>query len=77
MALTRWTFVGKVMSLLLNTLSRFIIAFLQRSKYLNFMTAITVISDFGAQENKICHCFYIFPSICHEVMEMDAMILFF
>ena len=33
-ALTRWTFVGKVMSLLLNMLSRFVIAFLSRSKYL-------------------------------------------
>ena len=33
-ALTRWTFVGKVMSLLCNTLSRFIIAFLPRSKHL-------------------------------------------
>ena len=36
-ALSRWTFVGKVMSLLFNTLSRFVIAFLLRSKYLNFI----------------------------------------
>ena len=47
--LTRWTFVGKVMSLLFNTLSRFIIAFLPRSKHLfNFMAAVTICSDFGA-----------------------------
>ena len=36
-ALTRWTFVGKVMSLLFNMLSRFVIALLLRSKRLNFM----------------------------------------
>ena len=41
--------------------SRFIIAFLPRSKCLNFMVAVTVCSDFGAQENKICHCFHFFP----------------
>ena len=51
-----WTFVGKVISLLCNTLSRFVIAFLPVSKCLNFMAAVTVCSDFGAQENKICHC---------------------
>ena len=45
-ALTRWTFVGKVISLLFNTLSRFIIAFLSRSKYLNFMTVLSIHSDF-------------------------------
>ena len=39
-ALTRWTFVGKVMSLLLNMLSRLVITFLQRS--LNFMVAVTI-----------------------------------
>ena len=44
-ALTRWTFVGKVMSLLFNTLSRFVIAFLPRSNCLNFMAAVTVHSD--------------------------------
>ena len=60
-ALTRWTFVGKVMSLLFNMLSRFVIAFLPRSKHLNFMAAVTICSDFGAQENKLCHCFHCFP----------------
>ena len=41
------------------------------------MAAVTICSDFGAQENKICHCFHFFPSICHEVMGLDAMILVF
>ena len=44
--LAMWTFVGKVMSLLFNMLSRFVIAFLPRSKCLNFMAAVTVRSDF-------------------------------
>ena len=39
-ALTRWTFVGKVMSLLFNTLSRLVITFLPRNKCLNFMAAV-------------------------------------
>ena len=58
--LTRWSFVHKVMSLLFNMLSRFVIAFLPRSKCLNFMAAVTICSDFGAQENKVCHCFPIY-----------------
>ena len=48
-ALTRWTFVGKVMSLLFNMLSKLVTAFLPRSKYLHFMAAVTIHSDFGAQ----------------------------
>ena len=52
-ALTIWNFVGKVISLLLNMLSRFVIAFIPKSKYLNFMAAVTICSDFGAKENKI------------------------
>ena len=60
-ALTIWTFVSKVMSLLLNMLSRFVIAFLPRNKHLNSMTSVTICSDFGDQEKKICHCFLFFP----------------
>ena len=41
-ALTRWTFVGKVLSLLFNMLSRLVITFLPRSKHLNFMAAVTI-----------------------------------
>ena len=60
-ALTIWTIVGKVMSLL-NMLSRFVIAFLPRSKHLLISwLAVTICSDFGAQENKVCHCFHCFP----------------
>ena len=60
-ALTIQTFVSKVMSLLFNTLSRFVIAFLSRSKCLNFVAPVTVCSDFGAQQNKVRHCFHCFP----------------
>ena len=53
-ALTRWTFAGKVMSLLFNILSRLVITFLPRSKCLKyFMAAVTICSDFGAQKNKV------------------------
>ena len=60
--LARWTFVVKVMSLLFNMLSRWVIAFLPRSKCLNFMAAVTICSDFGAPQNKVCHCFQ-FPHL--------------
>ena len=59
--LIKCTFVGKVMSLLFNMLPKFVIAFLSRSKCLNFMAAVTICSDFGAQENKVSHCFHCFP----------------
>ena len=56
------TFVTKVMSLLFNMLSSFVIAFLPRSKvFFNFMAAVTVCSDFGAQEDKVSHCLHFFP----------------
>ena len=76
-ALTRRTFVSKVVSLLFNMLSRLVMAFLPRRKLLNFMAAVTICSDFGTQENKVYHCFHCFPSICHEVMGPDAIILVF
>ena len=60
-ALPRRTFVGKVMSLLFNMLSSLVITFLPRSKRLNFMAAVTICSDFGAQENEIWHCLHCFP----------------
>ena len=41
------------------------------------MATVTICSDFGAQENKICHCFPLSPSTCHEVMGSDAMIFGF
>ena len=76
-ALTRWTFVGKVKSPLFNMLSRLVITFLPRSKRLNFMAAITICSDFGAPQNKSVTVSIVSPSICHEVMGPDAMILVF
>ena len=39
------------------------------------MAAVTIYSDFGTQEKKVCHCFHCYSSICHEVMGLDAMIL--
>ena len=68
---------GKVMSQLFNMLSRFLIAFLPRSKYLNFMAAVTVCSDFGAKKIKPIAVSIVSPSICHEVMGLNAMILVF
>ena len=59
-ALTIRTFVGK-MSLFFNMLSRFVIAFLPRSKCLNFMAVVTVYSDFRTQENKNLSLFSLFP----------------
>ena len=72
-ALTRQTFVSKVTSLLFNMLSRLVIAFLPRIECLNFMAAVTICSDFGAQVSVSI----VSPSICHEVMGPDAMILVF
>ena len=60
-ALTKWTFVGKVISVLFNMLSRLVIGFLPRSKCLYFMAAVTIYNDFGAPQNKVCHCFHCFP----------------
>ena len=71
-ALTKWTFVGKVMSLLFNMLPRLAITFLSRSKYLNFMAAVTICSDFGAQKIKSAIVATVSPSICHEVMGPDV-----
>ena len=72
-ALTRWTFVGKVMSLFFNILSRLVIAFLPRSKHL----LISWLQWFWSPKSKVCHCFCCFPSIWHKVMKQDAMILVF
>ena len=41
------------------------------------MSAVTICSDFGAQENKICHCFYFFTFIYQDAIGQDAMILVF
>ena len=70
-ALTRRTFVGKVMSLLFNILSRLVIAFLPRNKRLLIswlQSPSTVILERKKIKSSLFHCF---PSLCHEVMGLD------
>ena len=76
-ALTRQTFVGQVMSLLFNMLSRLVIAFLPRSRCLYFMAAITICSDLESKNINSATVSSVSPSICHEVMGMDAMFFVF
>ena len=80
-ALTRWTFVDKVMSLLFNILSRLVITFLPSCKrFLNFLAGVTIWSDFGAQNNKVWHCFHCFPiyfpwsdgTRCHDLSFLNV-----
>ena len=58
--MTTETFVGKVISLLFNMLSRLVITFLPRKESFNFLAAVTICSDFGTQKNKVWHCFHCF-----------------
>ena len=77
-ALTKWTFVDKVMSLLSNTLSRFVIAFLPRSKHLLILwlqSPSAVIAEPRRIKSVTVPTFP--PSICCEVMGPDATILIF
>ena len=76
--LTRWTFVGKVMSLLFNMLSRLVITFLPRSKCLLILwlqSPSAVILEPPKIKSDIVST--VSPSICHEVMGPDAMIFAF
>ena len=77
-ALTIWTFVGKVMSLLFNMLSRLVIAFLPRSKHLLsswLQSPSAVILEH--KKIKSLTVSIVSPSICHKVMGPDAMICVF
>ena len=74
-ALTRWTFVGKVMSLLFNIMSRLVIVFLPRSKCL-LISWLQSPSEVILEPPKIKYV-TVSPSICHEMMGPDAMILVF
>ena len=77
-ALTRRTFVGKVMSLLFNMLSRLVISFLPRSEHLLIswpQSPSAVILE--PKKIKAATVSAVSPSICHEVMGQDAMILIF
>ena len=60
-ALTICIFLGKVMCSLFNMLSRLVISFLLRSKCLLISWVQSVCRDFGAQDNKVFHCFHCFP----------------
>ena len=77
-ALIRWTFVGRVMYLLFNMLSRLFIAFLPRSKHLLIswlQSPSAVILEF--KKIKSVTVSIVSPSICHKVMGLGAMILVF
>ena len=81
-ALTRLTFVDKVLSLLLNMLSRLVITFLPWSKRL-LMAAVTICSDFEAQKHKVSHRFHCFPihlpwsdgTRCHDLSFLNVTVL--
>ena len=77
-ALTKWTFVGKVVSLLFNMLSRFIITFLPRSKHLLISwlqsPSAVILEPLKIKSDTVST---VSPSICHEVMGPDAMIFVF
>ena len=77
-ALTRWTFVGKVMSLLFNMLSRLVITFLPRSKHLLISwlqsPSAVILEPLKIKSDTVST---VSPSICHEVMGPDAMIFIF
>ena len=77
-ALTRWTFVCKVMSLLFNMLPRLVIGFLPRSKCL-LISWLLSLSAVILEPPKIksITVFIVSPSICHEVMRLDARIFVF
>ena len=68
-ALTRWTFVSKVMSLLLNMLSRFFHSFSSKEQVsFKSVAAVTICSDFGAKKIKSVTISMASPSICHAVI---------
>ena len=77
-ALTTWIFLGKVISLLFNMLSRLVITFLSRSKHLlisRLQSPSAVILE--PKDRKSVIAAIVFPSICHEVMGPEAMISVF
>ena len=77
-AFTRWTFVGKIMSLLFNMLNRFVVAFLPRIRGLLIswlQSASAVILE--PKKIKSVTVSIVSPSICHEVIGADAMIFIF
>ena len=77
-ALTRWAFVDKVMSVLFNMLSRLVIAFLPRSKHLliSWLQSPSAVL-LEPKKMKSVTVSIVSPSVFHEVMGLDAMILVF
>ena len=64
-ALTKWTFVGKVMSLIVNGLSRFVIDFLPRSKHLLILWLQSLSAVILETKEVKSHCFHFSISVCH------------
>ena len=77
-AFTRWTFVGKVMTLIFNMLSRLVIAFLQKSKHIliSWLDSPPAMILETKKINPVIVSI-VSPHICHEVMGPDAMIFVF
>ena len=77
-ALTRWIFVGKVISLIFKRLSRFVIAFLPRTKHIliSWLQSLSAVI-LELRKIKSVTVSIVSPSICHEVMGLDAMIFIF
>ena len=77
-ALTRWTFVGKIMSLLFNILSRLVITFLPKSKHILISWlqshSAVILEPLKIKSDTVST---VSPFICHGVMGPDAMILVF
>ena len=79
-ALTRWTFVGKVMSLLLNMLSRLVITFLSRSKHLLISWLQSPSAVILEPKKIVWHCFHCFPiyfpwsdgTACHDLRFLNV-----
>ena len=79
-ALTIWTFVDKVMSLLFNMLSSLVIAFLSGSKYLLVSWLLSPFTVILEPKKIVCHCFYCFPIYlpwsdgtgCHDLTFMNV-----
>ena len=76
-ALTSWTFVGKVMFLHFNMLSKLVIAFFPRSKHLLISWLQSPSAVILEPSKIVCYRFHCFPSISHEVMGSDATIFNF
>ena len=73
-ALTRWTFVDKVMSLLLNMLSKLVVTFLPRSLLISWLQSSSAVI-LEPRKIKSATVSTVSLSICHKVMGLDAMIL--